>query len=375
MPIGITVDNVYQTTNSAVDLAKSSMNSLQRGNIRRLFATRAYAVLLGLLVTPSGKLDAEPGSYGVEQRLEVADSNQARAGRLYGTSTYARNDVQRVKIVPWKIDEVTWGYDSKEMARNQGGAQIVNLMQSIKQSALRALIERLESQFLGTITSLADLDNHTGLLFWCRGLATGKISTEGGYNGIYAPFNDGTLSAQLSPGNSSCDASDPTNYRLRGWSASYDGNMSPVLIRQIRQAIDQSNWQDPTFMAGILGMEKRSMSQFRVYWNEPLGHAYADAVNSGPDDRGGNASPFYGELQLGPAATVKTPKLNNIANYPILGVDHSVTKLKVLKGEWLRETEAVADTAQPTVAKQTIYCQSTVDCDDVRRNFCIHTPR
>ena len=375
MPAGITVDNVYQNSNSAIDLAKLSMNAMPQSNITRLFTQRKYAVLEGLLVTPSGKIDTDGGEYGIEQRLEVADNRIARGNRLYGTSTYQQTDVVRVKITPWIIDEVTWSFDSRELARNKGKARIYNIMDTKKQSSLRDLVERLEAQLLGTPTTLSDDISHSGLLFWARGLNTGKVSPEGGYNGIFAPLGDGTLTSHLSRGNLSCDANDPTNTRLRGWAASYDGYFGPLLIRQIRQAIEQSSWETPSFIPGVLGPDKRPMSQFRVYWPEAIGHAYADAVNAGPDDRGGNASPFYGDLKLGPAATVKTPALNSVANSPIIGIDHSNTKLKCISGQWFAESESVNDGDQPTVAKQLIWCQSAVDCDDVRRNFCIHTAR
>lgn len=375
MALGVSVPNVYQNSPTALDLAKLSMNHMPRANITRLFQTRKYAVLEGLLVTPSGKLDIDGGEYGVEQRLEVADNNNARGNRLYGTSTYKQVDVVRVKITPWIIDENTWSFDSREISRNRGSARIVNIMDTKQQACLRDLIERLEAQLLGTPVTLSDDLSHNGLLFWCRGLNTGKIQPEGGYNGIYAPLGDGTLTPQLSRGNLSCDASDPTNTRLRGWGFTYDGTYTPLLARQIRQAIDQSTWETPFFISGVKGQDTRRISQFRIYWPEAIGHSYADAVNQGPDDRDGNISPFYGDLKFGPAATVKTPKLNNVANLPILGVDHSVTKLKVIQGEWLAESESITDGDQPTVAKKLIWCQSTVDCDDVRRNFCGHTPR
>ena len=70
---GIFVDNAYQNSSlpsSYVDLAKVTMNQMKRNDIRRLFATRAYKVLQGLLVVPGGMLPAPGGEFGVE-RIEI----------------------------------------------------------------------------------------------------------------------------------------------------------------------------------------------------------------------------------------------------------------------------------------------------------------
>jgi hypothetical protein len=377
---GISVPNTYQlaagqTVPTGMDLLIATMNAMIP-EVRRLFARRRYSVLEGLLVTPSGKITHGGGAYGVEQRIEVADKQIARGNRLYGTSTYMRSDYMRVKITPWIIDEVTWQMDSRELDRNRGNPmQILEIMDTEMQASLRGLLERLENQFLNCPTTLSDDLSHTGLLFWARGLNTGITSPGGGYNGIYAPLGDGTLTSQLSRGNTQCDASDPVNVRLRGWSATHDGAFTPLLIRQIRFALQQSDWRAPTFFPGIKGMPNRTWQQFRLYWDDQFANQYCDAVNQGPDDRDGNITPFYGDLKFGPAATVATPSLNNVANRPILGINHATTRLRCVANNWLAKSKTINDGNQPTVAKQLIWCQSTVDCEDPRLNFCLHTPR
>lgn len=377
---GIVVPNIYQlspgqTVPTSIDLAIATMNAMIP-EVRRLFGKRRYSILEGLLVTPSGKVEHGGGEYGVEQRLEVADNNIARGNRLFGTAAYNQSDYLRVKITPWVIDEVTWQYDSKLMARNRGNPmRILELMDTAMQTSLRGLLERMENQFLGTPASTSDDLSHTGLLFWARGLNTNVDSPGGGYDGVYAPLGDGTLTSQLSRGNNQCDASDPINTRLKGWCFTQDGNFSPLLVRQIRYALQQSDWRAPTFFPGIMTEVNRSWQQFRIYWDDSFANSYADAVNSGPDDRNGNISPFYGDLKFGPAQTVATPSLNNVANRPILGINHAVTKLRTIAGEWMAKSPSIHDGNQPTVCKQLIWCQSCVDCEDVRSNFIGHTRR
>jgi hypothetical protein len=378
---GLPLANTYQlatgqTVPAGTDLLASTMNAMIP-EIRRLFSLRRYSVLQSLLITPSGKIEYDGGAYGIEQRLEVADNNgAARGNRLFGTSTYVQGDYIKVCITPWVIDETTWQYDERMMARNRGNPQqIVRLMDTEMQTSLRGLLNRLEAQFLGTPANASDDLSHTGLLWWCRGLNTGVSSPGGGYNGIYAPYGDGTYTPHISRGNTQCDASDPTNTRLRGWAFTHDGTFSPLLVRQMRYALQQSEWQAPLFFNGIQGEPDRQWAQFRIHWDDNFNAAYADAVNSGPDDRNGNISPFYGDLKFGPAMTVATPSLNNIATRPILGVNYAQTRLRTMAGEWLAKSPAIRDGNQPTVCKQLIWCQSAVHCDDVRSNWIGHARR
>lgn len=377
---GVTIPNTYQlaagqTVPTGMDILIASMNAMVPG-VRRLFGRRRYAVLESLLVTPSGKIQHGGGAYGVEQRIEVSDKNIARGNRLYGTSTYQRSDYLKVKITPWIIDETTWQMDSRELDRNKGNPmQIVDIMDTEMQASLRGLLERLEFQYLNCPTTLSDDLSHSGLLFWCRGLNTGVSSPGGGYNGVYALLGDGTLTPHLSRGNTQCDASDPINTRLRGWTFTHDGVFTPTLTRQIRFALQMSDWRTPTFFPGIKGESERKWEQFRIHWSDQLANAYCDAVNNGPDDRDGNISPFYGDLKFGPASTVATPSLNSVANTPIMGVNYGVTKLRTIAGNWLAKSGAIHDGNQPTVAKQLIWCQSCVDCEDPRMNWLGHTPR
>ena len=383
---GLTINNQYQltpgtTVPSSLDLTVNTMNAMTP-DLRRLFLLRRYSVLEGLLVTPSGKIEHGGGAYGVEQRMAVTDNNAAaRGNRLFGTQVFNQQDYMRVKITPWVIDEVTWQYDSRLIARNQDAAQIVNMMNEPMQDSLRGLLNRLENQFVGTPASASDDVGHTGLLWWCRGLNTNVDNPNGSYDGVYSVYGDGTLTPQLSRGNASCDSSDPTNSRLRGWAFTHDGTYSTFLVRQMRYALQQSDWRTPTFFSGIQGPTDRQWAQFRIYWNDSLNNGYADAVNSGPDDRGngspesGNMNPYYGDLKFGPAQTVPTPVLNGIAGSPILGVNHALTRLKIIRGQWLQKSGAIVDSNQMTVAKQLIWCQSCIDCEDVRSNWIGHTVR
>ncbi|MCE2654761.1 MAG: hypothetical protein LW650_15380 [Planctomycetaceae bacterium] len=356
------------TSAQALDLVATTLNNIPRGSFTQTFALNSYPVCE--LLFGGGRITADSGSRGREKRIRLAENESARGTRMYATQSYAQVDTMGTLFEPWVMHEAHYIIDKSEVARNRGAAQIVDLVQTRRDACYESIANYFENRGLLPPDNAADDLNPKGLLFHCRPLAAGQVDPVGGFNGINAVFRDG-LTTSLVGG---IDASIPANSRLRNWAATHNGAIDPQLIRQLRTAVNRVGWRPPKNMK-LTGGDTTQRQQFAILWSQPFAEAYADMVNAGPDDRNGNASPFFGDLPFGPVTTYAVPALDSLAYQPICGVNMAFTKLVALRGEWMLEDEPVRGDGQRRVMKMGVDSQYCIMSENPRANFILHAPR
>lgn len=357
------------TASSALDLVTTTLNDIPRGSFIQTFAYNSYPICETLF--GSGRIAADSGSQGVERRIRLVENESARGTRLYASQSYAQIDTMGTFNENWVMHEAAYTIETAEVARNLGAAQIVDLVRTRRDACYESVANYFENRGMLPPDSATDDLNPRGLLFHIRPLGTSAIDQVGSFGGTTAVFRDGATTSLV--GNR-LDATDPKNSRLRNWAATFNGVVDPLLIRQLRTAINRTGFRPPRNMK-LTGGETTNRSKFTIMWSQPLAEQYADYVNSGPDDRNGNASPFYGDLPFGPVDTVGVPILDNISYTPIIGVNLNFTKVVGLKGNWMVEDEPVRSPQQRRVMVMGIDSQYTVVCENPRANFILHTPR
>jgi len=357
------------SASAALDLVTTTLNEIPRGDFIQTFRYSSYPVCEMLF--GSGKISADSGSIGVERRIRLVENESARGTRLYASQSYAQVDAMDFFVEPWVMHEASYVIETSEIARNTGAAQIVNLVKTRRDSCYESVANYFERRGILPPDSATDDLNPKGLLFHVRPLGTNAVDPNGSFGGTTAVYLDGTTTTMVG---GRLDATAPRNSRLRNWAATHNGTIDPQTIRTLRTAVNRTGFKPPRNMK-FSGGDTTNRSKFAIMWGQPYAEQYADFVNAGPDDRNGNASPFWGDLPFGPVDTVAVPVLDDISYAPIVGINMNMTKVVGLKGSWLVEDEPVRSPDQRRVIVNGIDSQYAIMTENPRANFIIHAPR
>jgi hypothetical protein len=357
------------SASQALDLIRTTLNDIPRGKFTQTFALNSYPVCEALF--GSGRISSSGGARGRDRQIRLADNESARGTRLYASQAYTQVDVMGTLFEPWIMHEASYVIETGEIHRNAGGARIVDLVKTKRDACYESIANYFERRGILPPDNQADDLNPKGLLFHLRPLGANVVDPVGGFNGTTAIYGDGSTTTLVG---TNLDATQTRNNRLRNWVATHGGQVDPLLIRQMRTAVNRVGFKPPKNMK-LSGGDTTSTAMFSIMWSELLSEQYADLVNAGPDDRNGNASPFWGDLPFGPVSTKAVPVLNSISYNPIMGVNLNETKCVALEGQWLVEDEPVRSATQRRVIVNGIDTQYTITCDNPRANFLLHTPR
>lgn len=353
------------TTATALDLATTTLNELGRGSFTSTLRYQSYPLAERLFGRRLKNITG--GATGAERRIRLRENETARGTRMYATKTYRQTDLMATLLFPWVRTTADYVTEVSEMRRNKGGARIVDLIKTRREGAYESLANYFETRGFTTPDTPTDDLNPMGLLGHIVPLATGQVDPVGGFNGVTTTFGDGQTSTLIG----GLDRNIAANSRLRNWAFSHDGAITPALIRQLRTAIARVGFRAPSgwkLGTGADTTQQRS-SMFTIFWNQILADAYADYVNNGPDDRNGNASPFFGDLPFGPVDTVGTPALDGVARSPILGVNFGQIEVAVCDGAWMVENEPMVHPEQHTTLLYNIDCEFTIRNHNPRAHF------
>lgn len=348
-------------------LLATTLNHYERDNFTSTFARDKYTVLAHML--RRNKLRKGTGAEGYELNIRVDENYSARGTRMYAKSTATQTDTIRRCLFPWVIDEASYVIESREMARNKGGARLVDLIKAREEECAESIANRLESAFLLPPANATDDLNPQGLMFHLRKLGTGQQAPTGGFFGQTALYGDGTTT-NLFGGRH--DTTLARNSRLANYVFTHNGVFDSTLKRQLRRAMEKSEFRAPS---GIANLPASAPRDFAILLPDDLYFQYEDAVNSGPDDKQGNMVRFFGDLPFGPSVIKRTPSLNDVADVSILGVDFNSIELAVLEGQWMVKDEPTRAEGTRTTFVVGIDSQYAVVNRNPRGTFIGHTPR
>lgn len=354
---------------TAIDLVKTTLDHLEYGDFTETFALQRYPVCEGFF--QKGRLDASGGgATGYQRRTRLDVNENSRGTRLYKTGALLRKDIMQTLYFPWVMHETGMIYEVDEINRNKGSAQIVDIVQTERSGMWEDCANYFERRGMLGPDSSTDDENPQGLLFHARFLGTGVTDPVGGFNATKGLYGDATDTTNV--GN--IDSSIAKFSRLRNFAATHNGVCDMQFLRQLRTAINRVGWRPPK-LGTYKNPQAQTYSNFKVHWNQNFAEQYMEIVNSGPDDRNGNASPFWGDMPYGPVDTVSTPVLDSISNTPVIGIDFNSTKVITVRGRWLVPDEPMRDPTNHRVINFWYDSTYAIVCKDPRRNFNLHTVR
>lgn len=362
------------TTAAALDLVTTTRNAvLGWGSFTSTFQRISYPITE---IMVGKQVRADGGAEGVTRLVRTSASNNMEGTLMYGTQSYTQQDVLTSLLYKWVIAQTSWTISTDEIARNMGNRNaLVNIQKGKREACFEGVANYFEDRLLRTKDSAADDKNPGGLMSFARMLGTGIDNPAGSYDGITQVYQDGSTDTQIG----GKDAALLQNARLRNWAATFDGTITQQTIAQLYTAIRFTGFRPPRTIkldaSDATGDTKMPRPGFFIFMPTPLQDQLTQFVNAGPDDRKGNAMPFYGDIPLGPCQTVGVQAMNDLPNSPIIGINTAFTYLVSLAGQWLLEDVARIHPNMPRVILNPIFATYTPVCENPRANFCLHTRR
>ncbi|HZW07301.1 MAG TPA: hypothetical protein VFF65_09265 [Phycisphaerales bacterium] len=355
-------------TNPALipDMLEATLEALPEADISDAVTYNTYAFndyLLANMPKQTG------GAVGARYDFNVGTGELSRGVGMYEVDNFSmRPGVLRHCVAPWVIltDEIL--YDISELARNAGGAEVANTLDERRTDMLKRAADTTEVYASGVPDSATDLKRWRGAPYWARKLRVGQEDPVGGFNGTHVTFRDGSETADMD----GQDRSIVANSRMRNWNFTHGGVVDRTLMRAMILALIRTKWKSPRNKQGI---NRNGTSKVACFMGTDLYIQFGEWISAGPDNRNGNAMPFYDNLKFGPADLVHAQVLDEDPDMPLYGLDWKTIHLKALTGRWNSQFPwRPSANASNVMVKKTDW-EATAYCKNPRNNFVGHLKR
>jgi hypothetical protein len=305
-------------------------------------------------------------SYAIQQLIRIKAANSARFVRPYeGFGASVDNyDVKVVMDYATIADKIPFNAIEDKINSGTTKTKVISIYDMRRSAFYEGMCNLLESSIWREPGSLADRDKALcGFPYWFRrsmdSAGTAVADTDGGFNGQYIAYGDGTISSLLGIGSAASatsgtvDASLPGNAGVRNWNATYSGTFDVLAWRTVRRALMRTQFEmGDEELKGDLDHGGKQ----RLAMPEDQYEQYMDLVNNssqGPDAGDGDLTKFK-SYKLHGCSLTPVPELNAFSYQPIYGFKESHLEGNVLTDEWMREHKAITDPFDPFTAYVTI---------------------
>lgn len=263
-------------------------------------------------------------------------------------------DVIDLLQVPWRHARTHWAivYQT-DILMNSGRALVLNVIKPRRAAALLGLVEELENKAWASPASSSDKVDPYGITYWIV-----KNNTTG--------FNGGAASGHTTVGGVSLTDS----VKFKNYTAQYTTSDKPDLIKKLRTAHRKVHFISPITIQDYRG---QIGERYRCYVNETLMSSLEDVGEAQNENLGRDIASMDGTITFRRHPVVWIPKLDDDTTNPFYLVDHSTFYPAVLKGDYLRESEAMRAPNQHNAYEIFIDLSYNYICVDRRRNAVVAT--
>lgn len=312
-------------------------------------------------------------TYGWNVRMRSA-TGTTQALRPYQAITYNKGYYTERFTVSFR-DKVNTAFvfDRLEIARNMSSPERVYEIIKEARSAQREDIQNTnELEIFGAPDDNNDDTAIFGLEVWARrsmdSAGAFVANPDGGFTGTYWRGRNGTVTALVA----GQDLSLLSNERGRNWTATHNNVMDRVLVRQIKVASIETEFE----MLENLEGDKGPQGEDCIVFMEPdLVDQYDELLAQGCDPRYSNGVGDYypgKQRRVYGMKVVRTPALRGKVDRPVFGVRRSLVQVIKGRGMWMVEGEVKPGGTHNVVHKPMDYTWQMI-CRDMRKGcFRIH---
>lgn len=257
---------------------------------------------------------------GIQRTLMTSISNIARHVGLMEEDKVNIPDVLTTMNVPWKHATTSWAFIYQETLMNRGRAMILNVIEPRRADALLSLVQELEDRAWSAPTTTTAKEPY-GIPYWLVTSATE------GFNGL-APSGH-TLVGGIDPA---------TTTTWRNWTGQYVNVNKQDLIKKMRTAHRKCRFKSPISIQDYRGGRG---DQYRVYCGESVMSDLEDAGEAQNENLGRDIAQLDNTMVFRNHPIIWIPALDADTTNKLYMVDHSVFMPVCLKGDYLRESQAI----------------------------------
>lgn len=301
---------------------------------------------------------------GIQRNLMSKLSRQAGHVGLLDTDTYDIPDLMTQLSIPWVHAQTKWGFIYQtDILMNQGRSAVFKVVEPRRADAMICLAEELEAK-AWTAPNVADTTLPYGLPYWVVSNATT------GFNGGLPGDHTTVAGVNLT-----------THPNFKNYTAQYTTVSKTNLIKKMRTGLRKIGWKSPVNLKDYrtgkgqrmtLYTDETTVAEFEDVGeaqNENLGRDLA-SVQAG---KGNDIGEVDMQLVFRRHPICWVPQLDDTSVYtaatnPIYAIDHSTFYPTVLKGDFLRESDAKEVPNQHNLYRIFIDLTYNYLCIDRRRN-------
>lgn len=328
------------------DLVNGTLRELGRMKFTNI-ATRfqRYEALPRLWKRDKVQFDS---GYGIRRSLMLDHSSAARNVGLFSTDDYGVQNVTSYAETPWRHTTVNYSWDLHEFDMNAGKEKIFDLVKVRRTDALIALTERAEADFWSKPTDSTDTVKPFGIDYWL----VRDTTSAGGFDGG-------------APSGFSAGAGNLVHTRWRNWTAGYTSVSKADLLRKLRQAMYDIDWESPVDLPDYRTGRGQS---YRMYVNRATILTLAELGESQNENLGRDLAPMDGAVAFWRTPIRYIPKLNDDSANPVYLVNTDTFYPVFMRGWYLKETKPTISRTQHNVLSVHLDCTYNYLCVDRRRN-------
>lgn len=231
-------------------------------------------------------------------------------------------------------------YDTIELKANKSSPErIYNILQMRRSAQREGIANWLEAQLMTNIpANSSDRDIYNSIRTILRRSMTSAgvfvASPDGGFNGVYQTWGDGTTTATYA----GVDLSTLAAERFRNYVATHDGVVNQSFCDRIKKAQDECTWEPLNDLEGKFEVA----DMYTLFMDPDLNQDYQNFVSLGGDDRKGDVYPMR-SYSLNGAKITPCPQLRLDLAKPVYGVNGTELQMETIEGCWDNFAELSAD--------------------------------
>ena len=325
------------------DMVTTTLHDLGRGRFYQIAQELAeYYVLPRLL--KKGNIRIQRSGIGIKETFMNSTGGSARWVGLLEEDSVNWADLLDQITVNWcrLTDNMAW--ERRMLLENRGEARINNVIKPQRVAMMLRIADSLESGFFGA-PDATNVKLPWGLRYWVV-----KNSTTG--------FNGGVPSGFTTVGGVSLTDS-PT---FKNYTFQYTNVSKADLIKKLRTAHRKTNWRSPTKAAGMIsdfGMRRQ------LYVNETTISSTEDVGEAQNENLGRDIAPMDDQIAFKRHTINYVPYLDDDTTNPVYMLDTDTIIPVVLKGDYLRESDAARSPKQHNMFE--VHVDLTINFVDVNR--------
>jgi len=281
--------------------------------------------------------------------MSKLDSTSAKHVGLNAVDQVTIPDVLDQLTVDWRQAQTSWAliYQT-DILMNRGKSLVLNVVKPRRAAALLGLVEELEDRAWGDAPSTTDKILPYGVQYWIVENATT------GFNGG-APGSHTTVG-----GVSLTDSPNFKNYTIR-----YAAVTKSDLVKKLRTMHRKIRFRSPITIDDYRGA---TGDRYRCYCNETVLSGLEDLGEGQNENLGRDIASMDGTITFRKNPIIWVPKLDERTDDPFYMLDHSTFYPVILKGDYLRESEATRAPNQHNIYQVFLDLSYNYLCLDRRRN-------